>query len=409
MEVVSTRCCGLAIHKRQITACRIVAGADGQSCTEVRTFGTMTADLRALADWLAEVAVTQVAMASTGVSWQPLSNILEDQFPLLLVNARHSKQVPGRKTDVRDCEWIADLLRHGLLRASFVPDRPQRELRELTRSRTSLVQERSAAANRLQQTLEGATSKLGSVASDLLGVSGRQLVEGLLAGDADVAALAKLARGKLREKQPDLERALSGRLGTQQRFLLARQLAHIDFLDEQIAQVSAEVGERLRPFAAQIARLDTIPGIGRRTAEVLLAEVGPEMERFPSAAHLASWAGMCPGNNERAGKRRSGRTRKGSPWLRAALVEAAHAAAHTKRPYLAAQYRRLGARRGTKRAAVAVGHTILGIVYHLLRDGTTYQDLGPLHFDQRDRQAVERRLCRRLEALGYKVTLEPAA
>ena len=409
MEVIYPRCCGLDIHKQQITACRIVPGEDGQPAKVVRTFGTMTADLLALADWLGAAGVTHVAMESTGVYWQPIYNLLEDQFTLLLVNARHIKAVPGRKTDVRDCEWLADLLRHGLLRPSFVPDRPQRELRELTRYRTSLVQERTAEVNRLQKTLEGANIKLGSVATNVLGVSGRQMVEGLIAGEADAAALADLAQGKLRAKRPELERALTGRVGPHQRFLLARQLAHLDFLDEQIAQVSAEIGERLRPFTAQMARLETIPGVGRRTAEVLVAEIGPDMSRFPSAAHLASWAGMCPGNNESAGKRRSGRTRKGSPWLRTTLVEAAQAAGRTKGTYLAAQFRRLAGRRGKKRAAVAVGHTILVIVYHLLRDGTTYQDLGPQWFDTQDRRAVERRLCQRLEALGYKVTIEPAA
>ena len=410
MEVIYPRCCGLDIHKRQITACRIVPGAaGGGAAKEVRTFGTMTADLLALADWLAEADVTHVAMESTGVYWQPIYNVLEDQFTLLLVNPRHIKQVPGGKTDVRDCEWIADLLRHGLLRASFVPNRPERELRELTRYRAGLVQERTAAINRLQKTLEGANIKLGSVATNVLGASGRQMIEGLIAGEGDAAALAGRARGKLREKRTELEQALRGHIGPHQRFLLAHELAHIDFLTDQIDQVSAEVGERLRPFEEQVARLDTIPGVGRRTAEVLLAEIGPDVARFPSAAHLASWAGMCPGNNESAGKRRSGRTRKGSPWLRTALVEAVQAAGRTKRTYLAAQYQRLGARRGKKRAALAVGHTILVVAYHLLRDGTTYRDLGPHYFDQRDRGAVERRLCRRLEALGYKVTLEPAA
>ncbi len=409
MEVISPRCGGLDMHKRQIVACRIVAGPDGAPVKEVRTFGTMTDDLLALADWLAEAGVTHVAMESTGVYWQPIYNLLEDQFTLLLVNARHIKAVPGRKTDVRDCEWIADLLRHGLLRPSFVPDRPQRELRELTRDRTSLIQERTAEVNRLQKTLEGANSKLGSVATDVLGVSGRQMVEGLIAGETDAAALADLARGKLRAKHGDVERALCGRIGAHQRFLLARQLAHIDFLDDQIAQVSEEIAQRLRPVEEAVTSLDTIPGVGRRAAEVLVAEVGTDMSRFPSAAHLASWAGMCPGNNESAGKRRSGRTRKGSPGLRAMLIEAAQAAAHAKRTYLAAQYRRLAARRGAKRAAVAVGHTILVIVWHLLRDGGTYQDLGPDYFDRRDRGRLERRLCQRLEGLGYTVTLQPTA
>jgi transposase len=335
-------------------------------------------------------------------------NLLEGSFELLLANARHIKAVPGRKTDVRDCEWIADLLRHGLLKASFVPDRGARELRELTRYRTSLVRERTAEANRLQKTLEGANIKLAAVATDILGKSGREILAALVAGSTDAAALAQLAKGRLREKLPALERALVGRFGAHQRFLVAQQLAHLDFLDVAIAEVSAEVAERLRPFEAAVLRLDTIPGIGRYVAETLVAEIGMDMSRFPTAAHLASWAGMCPGNNESAGKRRSGKTRKGSPWLRALLVQAAHAAARKRDTYLAAQYHRLAARRGTSKAAIAVGHTILVIAYQLLRRGTEYQDLGPRYFDEHDRQAVERRLVRRLEALGHKVTLEPA-
>jgi transposase len=332
---------------------------------------------------------------------------VEGSFELLLANARHIKAVPGRKTDVKDCEWIGDLLRHGLLRASFVPDRPQRELRELTRYRTSLVRERTAEVNRLQKTLEGANIKLASVASDSMGRSAREMLAMLVAGTADPATVAQLARRRLREKIPELERALTGRLGAHQRFLLGRQLAHIDFLDEAIEQVSAEVAGRLRPFQDAVERLDEIPGVGRWTAEVILAEVGTDMTRFPTAGHLASWAGMCPGNNESAGKRRSGKTRKGSPWLRAALTEAAQAAGRKHDSYLAARYRRLMARRGKKKAVVAVGHTILEVVHHLLANGTTYRDLGGHYFDERDRQAVERRLVRRLEGLGYKVSLEP--
>ena len=318
---------------------------------------------------------------------------------------------PGRKTDVRDSEWIADLLRHGLLKGSFVPARAQRELRELTRYRSALVYERTAEVNRLQKTLEGGNIKLASVAADVVGVSGRQMLEELVAGKTDGVALAELAKGKPREKLPELERALVGRVQAHQRFLIARQLAHIDFLDTAIEQVSAEVQERMRPFDEAITRLDAIPGVGRRTAEVLLAEIGRDMTRFPTAAHLASWAGMCPGNHESAGKRTSGRTRKGSPWLRAALIEAAQAAGRTKNCYLAAHYRRIAARRGKKRAAVAVGHSILTIVYHLLSSTASYHDLGATFLYQRDRQNLERRQhphagTRRLEALGCKVTLE---
>jgi transposase len=408
MDVVYPRCCGLDVHKQSVVACLVTPGKGGQPAKEIRTFGTMTADLLTLGDWLAAAGCTHVAMESTGVYWQPIYNLLEDSFELLLANARHIKAVPGRKTDVKDCEWIADLLRHGLLKPSFVPDRAQRELRELTRYRTSLVRERTAEVNRLQKTLEGANIKLASVASDIMGRSAREMLAVLVAGTADPAAIAQLARRRLREKIPELERALTGRLGAHQRFLLARQLAHIDFLDEAIAQVSAEVAERLRPWQDAVERLDGIPGVGRRTAEVILAEVGTDMARFPTAGHLASWAGMCPGNHESAGKRRRGKTRKGSPWLRAALTEAAQAAGRKRDSYLAAQYRRLMTRRGKKKAVVAVGHTILEIVHHLLARGTTYQDLGDRYFDERDRQAVERRLVKRLEGLGYKVSLEHA-
>jgi transposase len=410
VEVVYERCCGLDLHKQTVVACLIVPGPDTVPRKEVRTFGTMTDDLLQLADWLTAGGCTHVAMESTGVYWKPIYNLLEGSFELLLVNARHIKQVPGRKTDVRDCEWIADLLQHGLLRASFVPDRPQRELRELTRYRTALIRERAAEVNRLQKTLEGANIKLSSVATDVLGVSGRQMLTALVAGTGDPGSLAELATGKLRTKLPQLERALTGRVGAHQRFLLAQQLAHVDALDELIERLSAEVQERLRPFVAAVARLDTIPGVGLRTAETLVAEIGTDLARFPTSGHLASWAGMCPGNDESAGKRRTGTTRKGDQWLRAALIEAAQAAGRSRGTYLGAQYHRLAARRGKKKALVAVGHTILVIAYHLLTEQTEYRDLGPLHFDQRDEPRVTRRLVNRLQALGYTVTLDrPAA
>jgi transposase len=367
----------------------------------------MTDDLLALADWLAAEGVTHVAMESTGVFWKPLFNLLEDRFQLLLVNARDIKQVPGRKTDVKDCEWIADLLRHGLLKASFVPDRPQRELRELVRYRTALVRERTSEVNRIQKTLEGANIKLASVASDPLGLSGRQMLDALVGGSTDTVAMAELARGKMRSKRGLLERALAGRMAAHQRFLLAEQLCHIDALDDSIAHVSGEIAERMRPFADALERLDTIPGIGPRMSEILVAEIGIDMSRFPSAAHLASWAGMCPGNQESAGKRKSGRTRKGNVWLRAALIESAHSLGRGRGTYLAAQYRRLTARRGKKKAAVALGHAILVIVYHLLSRGEVYHDLGVQYFDEGRRERLEHGLVRRLQDLGYKVTLEP--
>jgi transposase len=407
MEVVYARCCGIDIHKQTAVACVIVPDADGQPRKTVRTFGTMTDDLLALADWLTSEGVSHVALEATGVYWKPLWNLLEASFALLLANPQHIKAVPGRKTDVKDAEWIADLLRHGLLRGSFVPDRPQRELRELTRYRTALVRERTREINRVQKTLEGANIKLGDVASNVLGVSGRAMLQSLAAGTTDTTTLADLARGKLRDKRAALERALSGRMGAHQRFLLAEQLCHIDTLDEAIERVSAEIAERVQPFQSQIERLDAVPGVGRRTAEALVAEMGADMSRFPTAAHLASWAGMCPGNHESAGKQQTGKTRSGNKWLKATLVEAAQAVARTRGTYLAAQYRRLAARRGKQKATVAVGHSLLIIAYHLLACDREYDDLGANYFDERDRRLVQRRLVRRLEDLGYRVSLEP--
>jgi len=399
----------LDIHKKTIMACVIVPGPQGKPQKTIQAFGTMTDDIVALGDWLAAQQVTHVAMESTGVYWQPLWNLLEQRFALLLVNAQHIKQVPGRKTDVGDCEWIADLLRHGLLRASFVPDRAQRELRELTRYRTALLQDRAAEVNRLQKTLEGANIKLAAVASDVLGKSGRQILDALVAGGTEAGDLAQFAKGRLREKIPQLERALVGSFRPHQQFMVARHLAFIDAIDETVAQVSAEVAERVRPVEADVELLDAITGIGRRTAEVWLAEVGTALERFPTHSHLASWAGMCPGNNESAGKRKSGKTRKGNSSLRTALVEAAQAAARKRDSYLSAQYRRLAARRGKKKAIIALGHSLLIIAYHILKRRIDFQDLGPTYFDERNRTMVERRLVRRLERLGYKVALEPVA
>jgi len=405
MQVVYERCCGLDVHKRTIMACVLKWSASGWQ-KEIREFGAMTKDLLALSDWLVGEGCTHVAMESTGVYWKPVYNILEGQFKLLVVNAQHLKAVPGRKTDVRDAEWIAQLLAHGLVRGSFVPPASVRELRELTRYRTSLVHDRARTLNRLQKVLEAANIKLASVVSDIDGVSARLMLEGLVAGQRDTEQLAGLAKGRLKEKHAQLVEALCCRLQPHQSFLIAEHLAQIDYLEGAIERLSAEIEDRLRPFEQEIGWLDTIPGVNRRTAEVLWAETGGDMSRFATHRHLAAWAGMCPGNNESAGKRRSGRTRKGSPWLRHCLVEAAHGAAHTKNKYLSSQYHRLAARRGKKKALVAVGHTILVIAYHLLTRKQAYADLGANYFDERDRQAVTKRCLNRLQKLGYQVTLE---
>jgi transposase len=410
MEVLYPYCCGLDVHKRTVVACLITPDAAGKPRKQVRTFGTMTDDLLGLADWLRAHGCGHVAMESTGILWKPVYNVLEAAgVQVLLVNARHIKAVPGRKTDVHDAEWIADLLQHGLLRGSFIPDQAQRELRDLTRTRTTLVDERSAVVKRLQKVLEDANLKLTGVATDIMGVSGRAILAALVDGATDPAALAELAKGKLRRKQAELERALAGRVRAHHRQLLALHLSHIDFLDESIEQLSREIAARLRPVEEELDRLDSIHGVGRTVAEVFAAEVGLELGRFPSAGHLASWAGMCPGNRESAGKRQSGRTRPGNKWLRRALTEAAQAAARTRGSALAAQYRRVAVRRGKRKATVAVGHAILRIAYHLLTRGTMYDDAGRAERAERQRRQAEQRAVRQLQALGYSVTLTPTA
>jgi len=411
MERMHRCCCGLDVHKQTVVACLLRTDTAGRRSRELRTFGTMTDDLLTLADWLRAADCTQVAMESTGVYWKPVYNLLEGQCTVLVVNAQHIKAVPGRKTDLKDAEWIADLLQHGLLRGSFIPDRPQRALRDLTRTRTTLSDERIAVINRVQKVLEDANIKLAGVASNVVGVSGRAMLAALLTGTTDPATLAELAVGKLRKKRDVLTRALSGRFGDHHRLLLTTHLAHIDFLDEEIDQLSAAIAERLRPFEEELNRLDTIPGVDRRTAEVLLAEIGADMERFPTAGHLASWAGMCPGNHESAGKRKGGKTRKGSKWLRRALVQAAHGAARTKqegRTRLAQRYRQLVVRRGKQRAAVAIGHQILVTAYYLLQRQEDYNEVTPAALDERRRTQARLRAVQQLRQLGFEVTLAPA-
>jgi transposase len=408
MQVVHARCCGLDVHKKSVVACVLLTQPDGAVRRETATFGTMTEELLALADWLDRLGVTHVALESTGVYWRPVFQLLEGAGrTLLLVNPQHLKAVPGRKTDVKDSEWLADLLRHGLLRGSFVPPAPVRDLRELTRYRKTLVQQRADEANRVQKLLEGANVKLAAVASDVLGVSGRAMLAALLEGQEDPEALAELARGRLRAKLPALRRALTGRVRPVHRVLLSQLLAHIDFLEAAIAELQQEVERHLAPFAEAVELLQTIPGLGETAAAAIVAEIGVDMGRFASAKHLASWAGVCPGNKQSGGKRLSGKATKGSPWLRGVLGEVAWAAARAKGTYLHAQFHRLARRRGKQKAALAVAHSILVIIYHLLRDRQPYADLGPDYFDRLDTARLQQHHVRRLEQLGYTVSLQP--
>jgi transposase len=407
MDTLYPRCAGIDVHKANVVVCVRCGDRPGKPCEEVRTFSTMTRDLLGLSDWLAEHGVTHVALESTGAYWKPAFNILEGRFQVILVNAEHLKQVPGRKTDVKGCAWIAQLLQHGLLKASFVPPEPIRGLRDLTRQRPQLIQERSAAAHRIQKVLEDANIKLAAVATDVLGVSGRDRLEALIAGEADPEKLADLARKRLREKAPARQLALQGRVTEHHRFLLRLHLGHVGHLGELIGRLDARIEEALAPFAEAAQRLQTIPGISRRVAETVVAEIGPNMTQFPTADHLASWAGTCPGNNESAGKRRTGHTTHGNRWLKRALVQAAWAASHSKGTYRAAHYRRLAKRRGRKRALVALGHTLLVIISHVLKRGTTYADLGPDFLDRLGPERLTRQLVKRLQGLGHKVPLEP--
>jgi transposase len=408
MENVYARCCGLDVHRDTVTACRRLRQPDGRVEEEVRTYDTTTRALQRLAGWLREGGVTHVAMESTGVYWKPIWNILEPEFKVLLVNARHIKQVPGRKTDVKDCQWIAQLLQHGLLRGSFVPEERIRDLRDLTRHRVKLVEQQTAVVNRIHKTLQDANIKLGSVASDILGVSGRAMLEAVIAGETDSTVLAERAQRRLRGKIPALREALCGRVREHHRFLLKTLLAHLDFLERQIQDLDERIEEVTRPFQGLIERMTTVPGLGRRASEAVLAEIGPDMSQFPSDAHLTSWAGICPGSHETAGKRKSGRTAKGNHWLKKTLCQAAWSAARTKDTYLAAQFRRIAPRRGKKRAIIAVSNSILRAVYHILSaEGIVYRDLGGDYFDRLDPRRLTRYFVRRLESLGHKVTLEP--
>ena len=406
MDVIHTHCAGLDVHKKTVVVTIIVLDSKGQLIKKTHSFETVTASLLALSDWLIEHSITHAAMESTGEYWKPIYNILEDNFELLLVNAQHIKAVPGRKTDVKDSEWIAELLRYGLLKASFVPPKGQRELRELTRFRSTFVKERANLINRVQKVLESANIKLASVLTDIDGVSGRDMLRALIEGTATPEAMAQLARGRLKAKREALELALEGRVRPHHRFILQELLSQIESLDATITKFDEQIQEHCRPFEAAVERLDTIPGVARETAEIIVSEIGIDMSRFPTPDHLASWAGVAPGNNESAGKRLSGRTTKGNQALVAALTQSAWAASHTKNTYLSAQYRRIAARRGRKKAIMAVAHSILVIAYHLVKNQETYRELGGDYFDKRKPQTIARRLVRRLEKLGYCVTLE---
>lgn len=405
MEVIHERCGGMDVHKKVVVVCALV-----KRRRLSRSFGTTTAELKELCDWLVSLGVTHAAMESTGSYWKPVFNLLEGSgVEPMVVNAAHVKGVPGRKTDMNDAQWLAELLRHGLLRASFIPDRGQRELRELVRYRRSLVQEQAREVLRIHKVLEGANIKLASVVSNVMGVSGRAMLEALAEGVEDAEELTGLARGRLKAKREELLVALEGLIGDHQRFLLKEQLRHVEELEERIERLSEEITRRMRPFESQIRALDEVPGVGRRGAEEIIAETGTDMSRFPTSRHIASWAKVSPGNNESAGKRKSGRTGRGNPWLRSTLVEAAVASVRTKNSYLSAQFRRIAARRGKKRAAMAVAHSILVIAYHILHNGVAYRDLGHDFFDRRSKDALASRMKRRLESLGYTVTLEEAA
>jgi transposase len=407
MEVLYPRCCGLDVHKETVVAClRLVIAS--KVMKEIRTFSTTTTDLINLSEWLGENKCTHIAMEATGVYWKPVWHILSDgDFELVLANAAQVKNVPGRKTDVKDADWVSDLLAHGLIRASFVPDSPTQEMRTLLRTRKQLSREKSSHILRIQKTLEDANIKLDSVVTDIMGLSGRKMIEAMIAGQTDPAKLARLADPRVKASQETLREALRGRVTRHHRFLLRLHLQQIEALDDAIVKIDREVEAGIAPFRTAIEQISTIPGVKDLSARAILSEIGVDMTRFSSAGHLISWACICPRNDESAGKRRSSRIRKGSPWLKTTLVQCAWAAARTKGSYLQAQFHRIRARRGAKKAIVAVAASILTAVYHMLKDGTMYQDLGPHHFPHRDKERQKRRLLQRLADLGFAVDVVP--
>ncbi len=407
MQVVYERCCGLDVHQKTVVGCRLLSQQKGTVEKSLRTFATTISGLMELDSWLAEGQVKQVALESTGIYWRPVFNLLEGRYEILLVNAQHMHAIPGHKTDIKDSEWIADLLRHGLLKASFIPPKPIRELRDLVRTQTHLIQERSRHINRIHKILETANIKLSSVVTDILGKSARQMLEALIAGEYDPVSLAKLARGRMRPKIALLQQALQGRIEPHHRFLLKETLAHLDFLQQRVGQLEQEVAERVSPFEKSITLLMTIPGISRRSATIILSELGTDMAAFKSAAHLASWVGLCPGSHLSAGKRRSGKPTKGNPYLRSVLTQVAWVLTRMSDNYLSAQFRHLKPRLGAKKAVVAVAHSVLVVIYHVLAKAEPYQDLGADYFHRQDKEQQARRMVRQLETLGYHVELAP--
>jgi transposase len=409
MQVMHPRCAGLDVHKKTVVACVLISLPEGVVQKHTQTFGTMTPELLALSDWLQGHEVTHVAMESTGVYWRPIYQVLEGRFTLLVGNAQHIHRMPGRKTDLTDAEWLADLLRHGLIAPSFVPAQPQRELRELTRHRSNVAGRRAQCVNEMHRTLEGTNIKLSSVATDLTGVSATAMLEHLVAGETNPDLLAELARGLLRKKMPQLRQALQGVVRPHHQLILSQLLADVAACEEQIQALDAEIDRRLTAEQEVLERLDEIPGVNRKVAEVIVAELGTDMKRFGSASRAAAWSGMCPANRQSGGRSYPSRSRFGNTHLKSALTEAGRAAGRSKDTYLGAQYRRVVARRGSRRAALAVGHSILTISYHMMDRGTRFRDLGADYFDRRNPQRVRDRLVRRLETLGYKVSLQPAA